>query len=49
MLLLHNRGRRTGVDNVNPLAYLPMQRTRPPYTCSRLRLAVQNIPSGTAI
>ena len=22
MLLLHNRGRRTGVDNVNPLAYL---------------------------
>jgi deazaflavin-dependent oxidoreductase (nitroreductase family) len=23
MLLLHNRGRRTGVDNVNPLAYLP--------------------------
>jgi|SRR5664279_4017908 len=23
MLLLHNRGRRTGVDTVNPLAYLP--------------------------
>jgi deazaflavin-dependent oxidoreductase (nitroreductase family) len=23
MLLLHNRGRRSGVDNVNPLAYLP--------------------------
>ena len=23
MLLLHNRGRRTGADNVNPLAYLP--------------------------
>jgi deazaflavin-dependent oxidoreductase (nitroreductase family) len=23
MLLLHNRGRRSGADNVNPLAYLP--------------------------
>jgi deazaflavin-dependent oxidoreductase (nitroreductase family) len=23
MLLLHNRGRRTGADHVNPLAYLP--------------------------
>jgi deazaflavin-dependent oxidoreductase (nitroreductase family) len=23
MLLLHNRGRRTGADNVNPLAYQP--------------------------